>query len=43
MIALGILIGLVAVIGITKTVLSVATDGYGRVPERTYPHPFSIR
>jgi len=43
MLALGILIGAVSVIGIAKTARLVATDGRGRVPTRTYPHMFSIR
>lgn len=43
MLALGILIGVVSVIGIAKTARAVSTDGYERVPERTYTPPFSIR
>lgn len=39
MITLGILAGAVSVIGIAKSVRLVATDGHGRVPTRTYPHP----
>ncbi|MET0526277.1 MAG: hypothetical protein ABWZ91_15840 [Nocardioides sp.] len=43
MITLGILAGVVSAIGIVKSVRLVATDGFGRVPTRTYPHMFSIR
>jgi hypothetical protein len=43
MLILGIAIGAVSVIGISKTARLVATDGHGRVPERTYPNMFSIR
>ncbi|WP_283252079.1 hypothetical protein [Aeromicrobium wangtongii] len=43
MLVLGIIIGAVSVIGISKTVHAVSTDGYGRIPERTYTPPFSIR
>ncbi len=43
MITLGILAGAVSAIGIAKSVKLVSTDGYRRVPTRTYPHMFSIR
>jgi hypothetical protein len=43
MLILGIAIGAVSAIGITKTARLVATDGRGRVPTRTYPHVFSLR
>lgn len=34
MFVLGSLIGLIAAIGVTRTVTTVANDGYGRVPTR---------
>lgn len=43
MIAFGILVGAVSLIGIAKSVRLVATDGHGRVPTRTYPNMFSLR
>ncbi|WP_255489016.1 MULTISPECIES: hypothetical protein [Aeromicrobium] len=43
MIVIGILVGAVSVVGIAKTLRLVSNDGYGHVPERTYPHMFSIR
>lgn len=43
MLVFGILTGVVAAIGIVKSVRLVATDGHGRVPTRTYPNMFSLR
>jgi hypothetical protein len=43
MLILGIIIGAVSAIGITKTARLVATDGHGRVPTNVYPTMFSIR
>jgi hypothetical protein len=43
MIVIGVLVGAVSVIGIAKTVHLVSTDGFGQVPERTYPNMFTFR
>ena len=43
MIALGISIAAITVIGVGRTVRVLLTDGQGRVPTRTYPHAFSLR
>ncbi|MBP2389739.1 hypothetical protein [Aeromicrobium fastidiosum] len=43
MLILGILIGAVATVGITKSAHLVATDGHGRVPTRTNTHTFDLR
>lgn len=43
MLIIGILIGAVSAIGITKTARLVATDGHGRVATRTSTHTFDLR
>lgn len=43
MLVLGILIGAVTAIGVTKTARLVATDGHGRIPTNTHTHPFDLR
>ncbi|WP_255355083.1 MULTISPECIES: hypothetical protein [Aeromicrobium] len=43
MLVLGILIGAVTAIGVSKTIHLVATDGHGRVPTRTSTHAFDLR
>jgi hypothetical protein len=43
MIALGISIAAITVIGVGRTVRALLNDGQGRVPTRTYPHAFSLR
>jgi hypothetical protein len=43
MLVLGILIGAVTAIGVTKTARLVATDGHGRIPTRTSTHAFDLR
>lgn len=43
MIGFGILVGVVALIGIAKSARLVATDGHGPVPTRTYPDRLSLR
>ncbi len=43
MIAFGIIVGVVSVIGIAKSVHLVSTDGHGRVPTNTYPTMLSLR
>ena len=43
MIALGISIAAITVIGVGRTLRNVVTDGQRRVPTRAYPHAFNVR
>jgi hypothetical protein len=43
MIALGISIAAITVIGVGRTVRTLVTDGQHRVPTRAYPHAFNVR
>ena len=43
MIAFGILIAAVTVIGVGRTIHSVSNDGYGRVPTDTHRTMFDLR
>jgi hypothetical protein len=43
MIALGISIAAITVIGVGRTVRTLFTDGQRRVPTRVYPHAFNLR
>ncbi len=43
MIALGIALAVITVIGVGRSVQHVANDGYRRVPTRVHPHAFDLR
>ena len=43
MIALGISIAAITVIGVGRTVHALMTDGQSRVPTRVHPHAFNLR
>jgi hypothetical protein len=43
MIALGISIAAITVIGVGRTIRTVLHDGQGRVPTRVHPHAFNLR
>lgn len=43
MLIIGILIGAVSVIGVSRTAHLVSNDGYGRIPTRTSTHAFDLR